>query len=98
MTKSEVPEIKPIKVRQFESKQSKYEQVGKLPTRSLLLGPSGSGKGILLQNLILNIYRGCFERIFIFSPSIDLDQTWIPVKKYIEEDLKINTQKREMLF
>jgi type IV secretory pathway VirB4 component len=39
----------------------------------ILLAPSGSGKTVLLSNLILNIYRGCFERIYIFSPSIDLD-------------------------
>ena len=75
-----VPDIKPIKVKQFESKQSKYDVVGQLPIRSIILGPSGSGKGILLQNMILDIYRGCFERVYIFSPSVDIDQTWKPVK------------------
>ena len=81
------PVIKPIKVKEFEFKQSKYKQCGSLPMRSVLLGPSGSGKGVLLQNMILDIYRGCFERIYIFSPSINVDHTWQPVKKYISETI-----------
>ena len=72
-----VPDIKPIKLKEFETKQSKYEMVPKLPFRSVILGPSGSGKTILLQNMILDIYRDCFSRIYIFSPSIDVDATWL---------------------
>ena len=79
------PIIKPIRVKQFEFKQSRYKQCGQLPIRSLLLGPSGSGKGVLLSNMILDLYKGCFERIYIFSPSINVDHTWQPVKKYISE-------------
>ena len=81
------PVIKPIKVKEFEFKQSKYKQCGALPVRSIILGPSQSGKGVLLQNMILDIYRGCFERIYIFSPSINVDHTWLPVKKYISETI-----------
>ena len=36
---------------------------------------------------MIYIYKGCFSRIYIFSPSIDIDDTWLPVKKYIEEEL-----------
>ena len=98
MTDHKTPKLEPIKVKQFESKQSKYEQVGKLPLREIILGPSGSGKGILLQNLILDVYKNCFERIYRWSPSIDIDQTWRPVKQYIEKELKVNIDKRKMLF
>jgi type IV secretory pathway VirB4 component len=83
-TETEVPNVTPIKLTEFQTKQSKYKMVGALPTRSVICGPSGSGKGVLLQNMILDIYRDCFSRIFIFSPSIDVDHTWKPVKKYIE--------------
>ena len=38
------PNIKPIRVKEFETKQSKYPHCGKLPIRSVILGPSGSGK------------------------------------------------------
>ena len=74
------PEIEPIKIKEYTVKQSKYEVAGKLPIRSIMLGPSGSGKTVLLQNMILNIYRDCFNRIYIFSPSIDVDSSWEPVK------------------
>ena len=49
------PDIKPIKIKEYEVKQSEYDHVGKLPIRSLLVGPSGSGKTVLLQNMILDI-------------------------------------------
>ena len=74
------PEIEPIKIKEYTVKQSKYEVAGKLPIRSIILGPSRSGKTVLLQNMILNIYRDCFNRIYIFSPSIDVDSSWEPVK------------------
>ena len=60
------PDIKPIAVKQFEVKQSKYEQVPKIPCRAILPGASASGKGMLIQNVILDIYKHCFERIYIF--------------------------------
>ena len=73
-------EHKPIKVREFEVKQPKYAHVGHLPMRAMICGPSGSGKTILLQNMVLDIYKGCFSRIYIFSPSVDIDHTWEPVE------------------
>ncbi len=87
------PDIKPISIKEFQTKQSKYDQVQKLPVRGILLGPSGAGKGVLLQNMILDIYRDCFERVYIFSPSINVDHTWLPVKSYL--DNKINLSEDE---
>ena len=34
--------------------------------------------------LILEQYQGVFER-YVFSPSVNIDDGWTPVKKYIEE-------------
>ena len=48
--------------------------------------------------MILNIYKSCFTRIYIFSPSIDVDMTWEPVKKYIEHEMKIAHTEKEPLF
>ena len=84
------PDIKPIAVKEYTVKQSKYEQAPKLPCRSILLGASNSGKGILLQNLILDIYKDCFERVYIFSPSINVDHTWLPVKKSLDDKIKLS--------
>jgi hypothetical protein len=61
--------------------------------RSIVIGPSGSGKIILLQNMILDIYDGCFDKIYIFSPSVHLDHTWQPVKEYIKDKMKVNDDK-----
>ena len=71
---------KAIFTKEFEVKQSKYDVAGKLPIRSVIFGPSGSGKTVLLQSMILDIYRGCFSRIYIFSPSIEVDHTWGQLK------------------
>lgn len=89
------PKIQPIKLKEYTSKQSKYTQCAKLPMRSIILGPSGSGKTILLQNMILDIYEGCFDKIYIFSPSINLDHTWLPVKEYIKEKMKIKDDDKD---
>ena len=91
------PIITPLKTKQYEVKQSKYEHVSKLPTRSVINAASGSGKTVLIQSLILDIYRGCFSRIYIFSPSIDIDDTWLSVKKYIDENLT-KTENEEIFF
>ena len=48
-----------------------------------------------LISLILEQYRGVFERIYIFSLSIDIDDGWIPVKKYIEQYLGVNTEREQ---
>ena len=92
------PEIEPIKIKEYTVKQSKYQVGGNLPIRSIILGPSGSGKTVLLQNMILNIYRDCFNRIYIFSPSIDVDSSWEPVKKYIENDMKVQHTDEDPLY
>ena len=76
MLDNKVPIIKPIKLQEFDTKQSKYDMVPRVPFRSLVLAPSGGGKTVLIQNMILDIYRDCFSRIYIFSPSIDVDSTW----------------------
>ena len=60
-----VPKIEPIKVTEYETKQSKYPHCGRLPIRSIVLGPSGSGKTVLLTNLILDVYKGCFSGIYM---------------------------------
>jgi len=92
------PKVEPIKVQEFSVKQSKYEVCGKLPIRSVILGPSGSGKTVLLQNMILDIYQDCFSRIFVFSPSIEVDATWRPVKDYIEKHMKVKNTTEEPIY
>ncbi len=95
---NKAPTVEPIDIQEYTVKQSKYEVCGKLPIRSVILGPSGSGKTVLLQNMILDIYRDCFSRIFIFSPSIEVDATWRPVKDYIEKHMKVKDTKEAPIY
>ena len=57
-----VPIIKPHKSAEYEFKQSKYDVAPRIPFSQIVVGPSGSGKSILLQNMILDIYRNLFLR------------------------------------
>ena len=36
-----------------------------------------------MQNMIWNVYKFCFERIYISSPSIMVDPVWDPVKVFL---------------
>ena len=92
------PNIVPIAVKEYIVKQSKYDQVQKLPVRGILLGPSGAGKGVLLQNMILDIYRDCFERVYIFSPSINVDHTWLQVKEYLSNKIQLSEEEPELYY
>ena len=51
-----------------------------LPIRCILAAPSGGGKGILVSDLLLNRYRGKFERIYYFSASALLDDNLKPIQ------------------
>ena len=95
---SDVPIIKPINITEYEFKQSKYEHVPKLPFRSIIVASSTGGKTVLVQNLILNVYRNSFARIFIFSPSVHNDPTFTEVKKYIRDELHVDDEKEQIYF
>ena len=95
---SNIPIVKPVNVKEHDFKQSKYEVAPKLHFSQIITGPSGSGKGILLQSMILDIYRGVFERIHIWSPSISVHSNWTPVQKYIQDELKVDLEKEKCLF
>ena len=92
------PIVKPYKTKEYTFTQSNYEVAPRIPFSMVITGQSGSGKTVLLSNLILGIYKGCFSRIFIWSSSIDLDPVWTPVKKYIEKDLNVNPEKEKVYF
>ena len=85
------PSLKPIQSKEHSCSQGHYgDIVPELPMRSMLVGPSGSGKTVLSNNMILDIYKGCFSRAYIWSPSIEVDNTWKPVKDYIRDHIKPN--------
>ena len=51
-----IPKISPIKVKEYETMQSKYDMVPNLPMSSIILGPSGSGKLFYCKTWYLIIF------------------------------------------
>ena len=94
----DIPTVEPIDIPQYKYKNSKYEILPKLPARMIAVANSTGGKSVLIQNLILKIYRGSFERIYIFSPSIHVDDTWTAVKKYISDVMKVDAEKEQIYY
>ena len=84
------PIIKAPSTKSYQIKQSKYEVVPKIPFKSIIYAPSNSGKTVLITNLIEHIYRGCFERVYIFSPSITIDDSWLSTKKYLDSTINFS--------
>ncbi len=66
--------------------------------RYIAAGPSGAGKGYVFANIILKHFRGCWARIYIFSPTAVLDKTWDPVRKYIQEEMGVDLKKEPAFF
>ena len=94
----DIPTVEPIDIPQYMYKNSKYEILPKLPARMIAVASSTGGKSVLIQNLILKIYRGSFERIYIFSPSIHVDDSWTAVKKYISDVMKVDAEKEQICY
>ena len=94
----DVPIVKPINITDYEFTQSKYEHVPKLPFRSIIVASSTGGKTVLIQKLILNVYKNCFSRIFISSPSVHNGPTFVEVKKYQREEMKVDDTKEQVYF
>ena len=83
---------------QWETEQSEHAHLPPLQLRGLFLGPSGSGKTLALVDTIIRLYKNCYARVYVFSPSVDVDSAWLPVKKYVEEVLKVDPQKEQCFF
>ena len=59
---------------EYTVKQPPDPVVCRTPSNGILCAPSASGKTVLLVSMILEQYRGCFERVYILSPA----STWTP--------------------
>ena len=85
----------------YTSKQPRDGVVPQVPCTGIFLGPSKSGKTVALISAILEQYRtadgsSVFERIYIFSPSIEIDDGWKPVKEFIENEMGVNTDREQV--
>ena len=76
--------VKPVKSAEFTFKQSRFEQMPKLPSRILCSGRSQSRKGCCLSCAVLDHYRGCFKKIVILSRTAKIDPTYEGIIEYAE--------------
>jgi hypothetical protein len=84
------------KTQEWHFKQPKAEFAPKCPVRALVVAPSFSGKSCLLVSCILDVYRGCWERVYIFSKTVHVDPVWRSVMEWQEREKQ--PDKREMLY
>ena len=91
--------VEAVKQRKFKFRQSPTEHLPKLPVRCIVSAPSSGGKSNLVVQLITNqaFYRGCFDRIYYFSASADLDSGLLPVKRYCEDELEMDPKENPCL-
>ena len=81
--------VAPIGKKTYQYKQSPSDVLPKLNAGVIVAGPSSSGKGVLVANLLLNkrLWRGCFDKVFYCSGSSTLDHNLKPIRKYAENEL-----------
>ncbi len=75
------------------------EPFPRVPGSGLILGPTGSGKSSLVVQMLLQAYKApVFSRIYVFSPSVDIDDLWEPVKRYNRDVLRIDESKEQVMW
>jgi len=64
-------------------KQPSSEVFPKTPgANGCFLAPSGQGKTTTLISLLLGPYARVFQAVYVFSPSVQLDSAWDPVRDF----------------
>ena len=96
-------QVKPAKTDSYEFAQSRRPQLPEVPFRAIVAAPSGAGKTVLLQSMVLDLYRTTgnkspFSRVYIWSPSVNVDPAWIPVKKFIREELGVDEGREQFCY
>ena len=84
----------------YKHKQSKISHLDNMMgMRAVIAGKSMSGKGIVAQSMILKQFRGCWERVYVMSPTVFQDRsTWGPVEDYLQNVLRIDLKKEPAFF
>ena len=84
----------------YTHKQSKIPHLNSMMgMRACITGKSMSGKGVVAQSMILNQFRGVWERIYVMSPTCLIDRsTWGPVEDYIQNVLRVDFKKEPCFY
>ena len=74
------------------------EPFPRVPGSGLALGPTGSGKTSTIVSMLLGPYRSVFSRVYVFSPSVDIDSLWDEWRRYNSEVLGVDEEKEQTMW
>ena len=89
--------VKPPKGAMMNYPASRFEHLH-TPTRTLLVGKSGSGKSAAVHSCITSFYKGCFSKIYIVSRSAFLDHTFVLLREWAEAHLGQDNRQEKFVF
>ena len=80
------PPVTPMKQDKTEYVQSPFD-LPRIPMRLQAVGRSNSGKSTLISSIIQHQYKGVWEKIYIFSSTVNVDPMWKALTEHIQETL-----------
>jgi len=90
--------VKPVKGGEFKYKQSRFKHLPSVPFRCLCSGRSAAGKGVLVTNVVTDFFRDAFKKVYVFAPTVHLDNTWQTIAHHCNRNLKQSEYKEQFLF
>ena len=49
---------------------------------------------LILRHYTDGLGKSCFERVFVFSPSVDIDSSWDSVKEFVRDKLNVRSEEK----
>ena len=85
-------DIKPILTKNKKAKHNNYNLIPSYPNRTLFVAPTGSGKSVVIVNLLTRkrYLRNFFDVILFYSPNVNYEEEHI--------EIKIKNEKAEIKF
>ena len=80
------PPVIAMKQTKTEYVQSEFD-LPRIPCRMQIVGRSASGKSTLISSIVQHQYKGVWEKIYIFSSTVNVDPMWKALTEYIQDTL-----------
>jgi len=80
------PPVTAMKQAKTDYVQSQFDLL-RIPCRIQIVGRSASGKSTLISSIIQHQYKGVWEKIYLFSSTVNVDPLWKALTEHIQETL-----------